>query len=91
MATDSSRDELLAAARDVLLQESDAIRRLADLLGESFLEAVEQIRGSRGQVVVTGMGKAGLVGAKISATFASTGTRSLFLHPAFAHDGVAND
>ncbi len=82
-----SPSELLEAARDVLRQEAEAIRHLADLLGEPFEQAVHLLRRCSGMVVVTGMGKAGLIGAKTSATFASTGTRSLFLHPAEAVHG----
>ena len=71
-----SADDLLRAARDVLQQEAAAISRLADQLGRPFLDAAALLRACRGMVVVTGMGKAGLVGAKVSATLASTGTRS---------------
>ncbi len=74
-------------AREVLQAESDAIRSLLDRLDARFERAVEMIRGCRGRIVVTGMGKAGLVGQKVSATFASTGTPSLYLHPAEAYHG----
>ncbi|MBM4013645.1 MAG: KpsF/GutQ family sugar-phosphate isomerase [Planctomycetes bacterium] len=84
---DLAPDALLATARDVLQQEARAIASLATQLGAPFLAAAELLRNCRGMVVVTGMGKAGLVGAKISATLASTGTRSYFLHPADAAHG----
>jgi arabinose-5-phosphate isomerase len=84
---DLSSQGLLRYARDVLQQESEAIRLLADQLGDEFLAAVEIIRNCRGMVVVTGMGKSGLIAGKISATLASTGTRSLHLHPAEAVHG----
>ena len=84
---DLSPPALLRAARDVLEQEARAIARLAEQLGAPFLAAAELLRGCRGMVVVTGMGKAGLVGTKISATLASTGTRSHFVHPAEAAHG----
>jgi arabinose-5-phosphate isomerase len=84
---DLSPDALLRTARDVLQQEARAIAGLAEQLGPPFLAAAEMVRSCRGMVVVTGMGKAGLVGAKLSATFASTGTRSHFLHPAEAAHG----
>ncbi len=84
---DLSPPALLRAARDVLEQEARAILRLAEQLGPAFLQAAELLRACRGMVVVTGMGKAGLVGAKLSATLASTGTRSHFLHPAEAAHG----
>jgi len=77
----------LERAREVLRTEARAILAAADRLGEDFSRAVSLILECRGRLVVTGMGKAGLVGQKISATFASTGTPSLFLHPAEAYHG----
>jgi arabinose-5-phosphate isomerase len=81
----------LALAAEVLHLEAEALQGMADGLkgarGEAFLEAVEAILSTSGLVVVTGMGKAGLVGAKISATLASTGTPSMTLHPAEAVHG----
>ncbi|MCC6738296.1 MAG: KpsF/GutQ family sugar-phosphate isomerase [Planctomycetia bacterium] len=73
--------------RQVLQTEADAIRSLVPRLDGSFGDAVRLLLACRGHVVVTGMGKAGLVGQKISATLASTGTPSLFLHPAEAIHG----
>jgi len=77
----------LEYAREVLRTESDAIRSLVDRLGDSFIRAAERIRSCEGHVVVTGMGKAGLIGQKVSATLASTGTPSHFVHPAEAVHG----
>ncbi len=74
-------------ARKVFEIESQAILALRDRLDESFDSAVELLLATSGRVVVTGMGKSGIVGQKISATFASTGTPSLFLHPAEAIHG----
>jgi arabinose-5-phosphate isomerase len=74
-------------ARKVLEIESEAIRELIPRLNENFDRAVETLHACTGRVVVTGMGKSGLIGQKISATFASTGTPSLFLHPAEATHG----
>ncbi len=74
-------------ARKVFEIESQAILALRDRLNESFDSAVELLLATSGRVVVTGMGKSGIVGQKISATFASTGTPSLFLHPAEAIHG----
>jgi arabinose-5-phosphate isomerase len=74
-------------ARKVLEIESEAIRELIPRLDEAFDQAVETLRACTGRVVVTGMGKSGLIGQKISATLASTGTPSLFLHPAEATHG----
>jgi arabinose-5-phosphate isomerase len=69
-------------AKRVLLIESDAVRALAERLGPEFEKAVRILKECQGKVVVTGLGKSGLVGQKIAATFASTGTPSFFLHPA---------
>ncbi|MEM8929894.1 MAG: KpsF/GutQ family sugar-phosphate isomerase [Acidobacteriota bacterium] len=74
-------------ARAVLEIEATAVRGLLDQLDESFDRAVELIRTSKGRLVCTGMGKSGLVLKKIAATLASTGTPSLFLHPAEAIHG----
>jgi arabinose-5-phosphate isomerase len=74
-------------AREVLLTEAEAIRKVAGLIGESFLKALDMIIGCKGRVVLTGMGKAGIIAQKISATLASTGTPSLFIHPAEARHG----
>ena len=73
--------------RQVLEAEAEAIRGLIARLGPSFDAAVEAMAACCGRIVVSGMGKSGLIGAKISATLASTGTPSLFLHPAEAVHG----
>jgi arabinose-5-phosphate isomerase len=77
----------LEKAREVLKTEAEAILSLAGRLGEDFERAIGVVSGCQGHLIVTGMGKAGLVGQKISATFASTGTPSIFLHPAEAYHG----
>jgi arabinose-5-phosphate isomerase len=74
-------------ARRVLELEARSILALVGRLDERFDRAVELLRACRGRVVVTGMGKSGLIGAKIAATLSSTGTPSLFLHPAEAVHG----
>jgi arabinose-5-phosphate isomerase len=74
-------------AREVLAAEARAIQQVAVLLDDSFIRAVDMLTGCRGMVVLTGMGKAGIIAEKISATLASTGTPSLFLHPAEARHG----
>ncbi|MCP4632306.1 MAG: KpsF/GutQ family sugar-phosphate isomerase [candidate division Zixibacteria bacterium] len=73
---------LINTAREVIRRESEAIASLIDKIGESFEEAVNIILKCNGRVIVTGMGKSGLIGKKIAATFNSTGTPSFFLHPA---------
>ncbi len=82
-----SERTVLSTAREVLRTEADAIRRLIDRLDHSFEHAVELIAATKGRVIVTGMGKSGLVAKKIAATFSSTGTPSFFLHPAEAIHG----
>jgi arabinose-5-phosphate isomerase len=77
----------LETARRVLRIEAQAINDLLDRLDESFVRAVDLLVSCKGRVVVTGMGKSGLVGRKISATLSSTGTHSFFLHPADALHG----
>jgi arabinose-5-phosphate isomerase len=74
-------------ARKVLEIEAQAIHDLAARIDDTFDRAVEVLFGCRGRVVVTGMGKSGIIGQKISATLASTGTPSLVLHPADAIHG----
>jgi len=80
--------DMLKIAERVLRLEADAILGLIPKLDERFERAVELIRGCAGRVIVTGMGKSGLIGRKIAATLASTGTPSYFLHPA---EGVHGD
>jgi arabinose-5-phosphate isomerase len=74
-------------ARKVLETEAEAIRELIPRLDESFDRAVELLLGCSGRVVVTGMGKSGIIAQKISATLSSIGTPSLFLHPSEATHG----
>ena len=74
-------------ARHVFEIESESIKNLSNLLTSDFEKAVEKIADSKGRLVVTGMGKSGHIGAKISATLASTGTPGFFLHPAEAIHG----
>jgi arabinose-5-phosphate isomerase len=79
--------EQLRFARQVILTESRALARVADRLDGEFCRAVQLIYACRGTVLVSGMGKAGLIGQKIMATLASTGTPSHCLHPAEAVHG----
>ena len=77
----------LAFAREVLRIEAEAIERVRDRLDDTIARAADLIHRSSGSVIVTGMGKAGLVGQKLAATLASTGTRAFPLHPAEAVHG----
>lgn len=78
----------LEQAKKVLRIEADAISSLIERIGENFLKALDILSSCKGRVVVTGMGKSGIIGKKIAATLASTGTPALFLHPA---EGVHGD
>jgi arabinose-5-phosphate isomerase len=77
----------LETAKRVLRVESEAIASLIDRLDARFEKAVELLHNCKGRVVVTGLGKSGLVGRKLAATFASTGTPALFLHTGEALHG----
>jgi len=78
---------IIKQARDVLTIEAQGIMDLVDRVGPEFEEAVQMIFKAKGRVIITGMGKSGLVSRKISATLNSTGTPSLFMHPAEAIHG----
>ena len=77
----------LSLARKVLQTEAAAILALVDRLDERFAQAVVLVRACQGRVIVTGMGKSGIICRKIAATLASTGTPAFFLHPAEAVHG----
>ena len=77
----------LDLARRVLRTEADAILGLIDRLDERFAQAVLMLRDCRGRVIVTGMGKSGIISRKIAATFSSIGTPAFFMHPAEAIHG----
>lgn len=83
----SKSADIRELARRVLRIEADAVAALADRLDARFDRAVELLLECRGRVVLTGMGKSGLVARKIAATFSSTGTPAFFLHPAEAVHG----
>ena len=80
--------DILKRAADVLRIEADGIISIVDRLDDNFIQAVQLLRECRGKVVVTGMGKSGLICRKIAATLASTGTPSFFLH---SGDGMHGD
>jgi len=79
---------ILENGREVILKEGEAVRQLADRLDQSFVDAVRLILACRGRVIITGMGKSGLVGKKVAATLSSTGIASFFLHAA---EGIHGD
>ena len=83
-----SRDPL-ELAREVVRTEAAAVAALEGRLGESFVRAVELLAACRGKVIVSGVGKSGLIAHKLAATLTSTGTPAVFLHPADALHGDA--
>jgi arabinose-5-phosphate isomerase len=83
-----SPGDLRAVGRRILLQEADAVARLAERLDARFEEAVEILYRTRGRVIVTGVGKSGIIARKLAATLTSTGTPATFLHPV---DGLHGD
>ena len=82
----TSQDVLTSAKRTLSL-EAEALNNLANILDEQFVGAVDRILACKGKVVITGMGKSGLIGRKIAATLASTGSPSFYLHPGEAFHG----
>jgi arabinose-5-phosphate isomerase len=80
-------DDRILRATAILEVEAEAVRRVASRLDADFARTVDAILALSGRVVTAGMGKAGIIAQKISATFASTGTPSIFLHPADAIHG----
>ncbi|MFT5592347.1 MAG: arabinose-5-phosphate isomerase [Oceanicoccus sp.] len=74
-------------AHDSILEQSRQIQRLAGLIDEQFKLAVEAIHNCEGRLIISGMGKSGLIGKKIAATMASTGTSSFYVHPGEAFHG----
>ncbi|MBR2398330.1 MAG: KpsF/GutQ family sugar-phosphate isomerase [Alistipes sp.] len=86
MSNYTSQD-IFASAKRTLTLEAEALNNLADILDEQFVGAVDRILNCKGKVIITGMGKSGLVGRKIAATLASTGSPSFYLHPGEAFHG----
>lgn len=78
---------LIKIAQETFYIEADALNRAAERLDQNFLDAITLILNTKGKLIITGVGKSGLVGAKMAATFASTGTSSFFLHPTEALHG----
>tara|TARA_Y100000389_G_C17395134_1_gene482093 strand:- start:625 stop:993 length:369 start_codon:yes stop_codon:yes gene_type:complete len=77
----------LEIARDVFDLESKAVMDLSNHLDNDFISTIDTVLESKGRVIVCGMGKSGIVGRKIAATLASTGTPCFFMHPGEAYHG----
>lgn len=73
--------------KEVFSAQAAELKKIADRLGDDFERAVNMMYGTRGRVIISGMGKSGIIGAKIAATLASTGTSSFFVHPGEAYHG----
>lgn len=82
-----SHNDLLSIARLVFESEIKSLEHVSEVLGQGFVQAISFIQKSQGRVVVVGMGKSGIVGKKIAATMASTGTPAFFVHPGEAFHG----
>lgn len=80
-------NSLLARARSIIDIEIEALEQLKHQLDEQFLQAIDLLEACTGRVIVTGMGKSGIIGKKIAATLSSTGTPAYFLHPAEGSHG----
>lgn len=80
-------NSIMAIAKEVFEIESIAIANLSNHLSDDFEKAVNAVLNSKGKFIISGMGKSGLIGKKIAATLASTGTPSFFLHPGEAYHG----
>ncbi|MGH7493415.1 MAG: KpsF/GutQ family sugar-phosphate isomerase [bacterium] len=84
---DGSRSDLLRKAQEVIRIEAGAVAALENRIDENFLRAVELLFNCQGRVIVSGMGKSGIIAQKIAATLSSTGTASIFVHPGEAAHG----
>ena len=82
-----NQQDYLTVAKQVFATEAQAVADLADQLDDQFAGAVQAVLNGQGKVIVCGMGKSGIIGKKIAATLASTGTPSFFMHPGEAYHG----
>jgi len=82
-----TREEIIEKGKEVIRIEAESVANLIERVGKDFAEAVEIIYKSKGRVVLTGMGKSGLIARKIVATMNSTGTAAIYLHPTDALHG----
>ena len=85
--TKTSLSQSVIEAHDSVLEQSRQIKRIAQFINEQFKLAVEAIHNCKGRLIISGMGKSGLIGKKIAATMASTGTSSFYVHPGEAFHG----
>ncbi|TLU85850.1 MAG: KpsF/GutQ family sugar-phosphate isomerase [Chlorobium sp.] len=83
----SQSSHITLSGKNILEQEAEAILQMADRLDDCFSDAIELLSLCKGKIIISGMGKSGIIGQKIAATMASTGSTALFLHPADAAHG----
>ncbi|UZJ37220.1 KpsF/GutQ family sugar-phosphate isomerase [Prosthecochloris sp. SCSIO W1103] len=81
------KTEVIDTGKQTIRQEANALSRIAELLDHNFYDATELLSQCKGKIIISGMGKSGIIGQKIAATLSSTGTTALFLHPAEAAHG----
>lgn len=84
---DQRKDDIIQQAKNIIRIESDAVSALAERIDDGFVRAIEILYSCESKVVVTGMGKSGIIAKKIAATLASTGTPAFFLNPAEGSHG----
>ncbi|TKB46110.1 KpsF/GutQ family sugar-phosphate isomerase [Thalassotalea mangrovi] len=84
---DRSAEDALILAQQTMIEQARQVQRMANGLGQSFIDVLNLLFNCSGRVVVSGMGKSGIIGQKIAATLASTGTPSFFIHPGEAFHG----
>ncbi len=82
-----TKEEIIKIGQEVLEIESRAVGALIPKLGPSFAQAVDLLSGTKSRIIITGMGKSGLIGRKVAATLASCGTPAIYIHPAEAGHG----
>lgn len=87
MSQNLDKNQLTATGKTILEQEAAALVAMAGRLGDNFADAVMMLAGCKGKIIISGMGKSGIIAQKIAATMSSTGTTALFLHPADAAHG----
>ena len=83
----TEQTQSVTEGKKILMQEADAILKMSQRLDESFAKAVELMFACKGKIIISGMGKSGVIGQKIAATLSSTGTTAIFMHPADAAHG----
>ncbi len=81
------RERIIQIAKEVIQKESESIKRLPEFIDNQFVDCIELILGSKGRVIITGIGKSGIIAEKIVATLNSTGTPAIFMHAADAIHG----